>query len=445
MEKPNILFLVIDSLRADKIFGKKKTSITPNIDKIVKNGVLFSNVVSSAQSSIPAVSSIFTGKYPFSTLKLEDKVYNLKKDCITFIQKLKDENYQVHATIPKILTLMNLDHIFEKNIYAYDDNLTLYDGVGQKIIHQINNFEKSKPWFFYLHLNDIHGHAKFHKNIIPNGFEDKKNGANQYERMISLMDIWLGKIFDKIDLSTTMIIITADHATNMGVYDEKLDETFRQEKEFIKVEKNQLVSYGQKFSKKLPSTFKPLRRKLSQIYKDNRDLKINEKASERISEIEKLETTQYKKRILKNMVKAMSELYDDRLIIPFVLTGVNSHQIISQQVRSIDIFPTIFDILNLEINFKIHGRSLLPLIKRQNFDELPAFIETHTNVIEGFYEHYIGIRTSNFKYFRKIDEPINEFLFDLKKDPLEEENIAKLNKDKIQKMNNLIDEILKDI
>ncbi len=32
--KPNILFLVIDSLRSDKCYGNKKTSITPHIDNL---------------------------------------------------------------------------------------------------------------------------------------------------------------------------------------------------------------------------------------------------------------------------------------------------------------------------------------------------------------------------------------------------------------------------
>ena len=74
MYKPNILFLVIDSFRADKFFGDKKTSITPNLDKLICNGVYFSQMVSSAPSSLPAVSSILTGRYPFSILELREKI-----------------------------------------------------------------------------------------------------------------------------------------------------------------------------------------------------------------------------------------------------------------------------------------------------------------------------------------------------------------------------------
>ena len=41
--KPNILFIVIDSLRADRIFGKQKTASSPFIDSLIKKGVYFSN------------------------------------------------------------------------------------------------------------------------------------------------------------------------------------------------------------------------------------------------------------------------------------------------------------------------------------------------------------------------------------------------------------------
>ena len=34
--KSNILFLVIDSFRSDKCYNKNKTSVTPNIDSLIK-------------------------------------------------------------------------------------------------------------------------------------------------------------------------------------------------------------------------------------------------------------------------------------------------------------------------------------------------------------------------------------------------------------------------
>ena len=67
IDKPNILFIVIDSLKADKIYGENKTSKTPNIDKMIKHGVLFTKTVSPAASTRISLGSIFTGLFPFKT------------------------------------------------------------------------------------------------------------------------------------------------------------------------------------------------------------------------------------------------------------------------------------------------------------------------------------------------------------------------------------------
>ena len=65
--KPNILFIVIDSLRADKCYGNKKTSVTPNIDSFIENGSYFNQAISCGDGTILAWSGLFTGLHPFKT------------------------------------------------------------------------------------------------------------------------------------------------------------------------------------------------------------------------------------------------------------------------------------------------------------------------------------------------------------------------------------------
>lgn len=66
--KPNILFLLVDSFRSDKCYGKEKTSITPNLDWLIEKGCCFDQTISSAPVTIPGVSCIFTGQYPFKSV-----------------------------------------------------------------------------------------------------------------------------------------------------------------------------------------------------------------------------------------------------------------------------------------------------------------------------------------------------------------------------------------
>ena len=90
MKDPNILFLIIDSFRADKFFGERKTSITPNIDKLIQQGVFFSQTVSSASSSLPAISSLLTGNYPFRSFKQSEKKSEIVDASMYFLKELKN-------------------------------------------------------------------------------------------------------------------------------------------------------------------------------------------------------------------------------------------------------------------------------------------------------------------------------------------------------------------
>jgi hypothetical protein len=60
----------------------------------------------------------------------------------------------------------------------------------------------------------------------------------------------------------------------------------------------------------------------------------------------------------------------------------------------------------------------------KNFDELFAFLESTVNLTKSADSNLIGFRTSEFKYFRNRSDELNDIhLYDLKKDPLEENNI----------------------
>ena len=56
--KPNIVFLLIDSFSSEKCYGENKTSVTPNLDSLLKKGTYFTQAINSAPSTAPSVSSI---------------------------------------------------------------------------------------------------------------------------------------------------------------------------------------------------------------------------------------------------------------------------------------------------------------------------------------------------------------------------------------------------
>jgi arylsulfatase A-like enzyme len=61
----NILLILLDSTRVDacSCYGAKRL-ITPNLDKLAAEGVLFEQAISPAPWTLPAIASLFTGLYP---------------------------------------------------------------------------------------------------------------------------------------------------------------------------------------------------------------------------------------------------------------------------------------------------------------------------------------------------------------------------------------------
>ena len=92
----------------------------------------------------------------------------------------------------------------------------------------------------------------------------------------------------------------------------------------------------------------------------------------------------------------------------------------------------------------VDGKSLLPLINNENFDELPAYIESPPT-IEKSQPKMIGIRTSKYKYIRSLSEPpTNIELYDLKNDPNEEFNIVNSSSEIISEYNKILLDLRKD-
>jgi arylsulfatase A-like enzyme len=74
--RPDIVFIVLDTLRADRLscYGHAAET-TPHIDAFAASGVLFERAISPAQWTIPAHGSLFTGEFPTThgTTQIYDK------------------------------------------------------------------------------------------------------------------------------------------------------------------------------------------------------------------------------------------------------------------------------------------------------------------------------------------------------------------------------------
>ena len=437
--KPNILFFLIDSFRADKCHGNKKTSITPNLESLIQNGMYFSQTICSASVSCPSVSSMFTSLYPFEAIILDGNHFKLNPKITTFIKKLIEYEYNAYAIIPELISYMGLNQVFENHIETYSSSSTLYDGLGDRIISKLESMSLKDPWIYYLHLLDLHGSAKFQLSEGPKEFQDNKYGINQYERMVSAMDVWIGKILQKINLEKTLIVLTADHGSEVGVYTPEM-EIYRQK--IVEYKPGLAYKSTHKITTNFPKFLSPIRKKLSKTYTNRKRKKIEQKRNLEIVKLEEQNLSNYEKRLLQHIIKPILDVYDDRVKVPLIFAGygIDSGKVISQQVRGIDIFPTIAEIVGMPKQNNLgRGRSLLSLMYGQKLEEIPIFLESTANSLKSLTSNVVGIRTSQYKYFRDRTKPKDlVHLFDLQKDSHEENNIADLQPEVVEEMENIL-------
>jgi arylsulfatase A-like enzyme/Flp pilus assembly protein TadD len=115
-------------------------------------------------------------------------------------------------------------------------------------------------------------------------------------------------------------------------------------------------------------------------------------------------------------------LYDSTMRVPLIMAGpgLGEGQVIRQQVRSIDVTPTILDFLGLESPPELNGISLLPLAREgQPVRTHYAYMETLYPKTQMRWSELRGMRTDRWKL---IVAPKPEF-YDLENDPSESENV----------------------
>jgi len=92
--KPNILFIMTDQQRWDTVGELGDWVQTPNLDRIAREGVRFSNCVTNSPVCIPARVSLATGLYPHNTRVWNNQHYQMAEETPTWMQAVRNAGYR---------------------------------------------------------------------------------------------------------------------------------------------------------------------------------------------------------------------------------------------------------------------------------------------------------------------------------------------------------------
>mgnify|MGYP001059919408 FL=1 len=450
--KPNIIFFLIDGLRADQVYGNNRTCKTPNIDSLIQNGMYFEQAISSVDGTIVSLNTIFNSNFQVGNSARNKKIALNENNLIDILKK---NGYHIYGTLPNFASFNSLLEHFENEnndrIKKSDPSTgdlidpvaaqflgqktegshseyerhkaTLPTGLAKRIIQLLESKEKQEPYFCYFHILDLHPLREGRKPIGIEDFDNEKFGSSLYERTVSSIDFWLGKIFEHID-KNDVIILTADHGERIphggirGVdFQPKLEHA---------------VDFGKKILPK--SAHKIGSQFLYNIRKSVGKRKLN-KSNKKLTNYQKRSRDPY----------FTLSLFDELIHVPLLFVGNSiKPRIITKQVRHVDISPTIYELLDIPLDRKISGKSLISLDDESSQEENPSYLHTmpHHKLSPS---DMVGLRTSKHKYFRAARDPKESVnLYDLKNDPYENDNIAETNKELVTQLEKKILQLEKD-
>ncbi len=218
---PNILLITVDSLRPDHLscYGYSRNT-SPNIDKLARQGVIFTQAIAQASWTVPSMASLVTSMYP-STHGIRTWDATLPARILTLAKILKPYGYYSffcsghNQTLSEILGLAGG---FDE--WTTNDDLINAIQVNEYALKFLNKNYKRK-FFLWMHYMDVHDHFnKIGKDQASSlsAFEKTEN-INNYDLAIARIDQQIGIIIAelrklRID-NNTLIIISADHGEEM--------------------------------------------------------------------------------------------------------------------------------------------------------------------------------------------------------------------------------------
>jgi arylsulfatase A-like enzyme/Flp pilus assembly protein TadD len=238
-EAPNIIFITVDTTRADHMgFLGCKRGLTPNLDTLARQGVVFERAFSQAPLTPVSHATIFTGTYPqFHTVT--DFGHPLPALLPYMPEILQKTGYHTAAFIASLVLdpKANMAPGFDRGFDFFDAGFrakrsveeSRYDTMerrgGDVVAHSIAwlNKNRQSPFFIWIHLYDPH--APYDP---PPPYDTRFK--DPYDGEIAYADSALGKLFQYLRqrglYDRALIMMMSDHGESLGAHGESMHGIF---------------------------------------------------------------------------------------------------------------------------------------------------------------------------------------------------------------------------
>jgi arylsulfatase A-like enzyme len=409
--KPNIIFILTDDQRWDALgYSGNPIIQTPEMDKLARSGVYFRNAVVTTPICSASRATIFSGlherthKYTFQTGPLK-KEYFMESYPVV----LKKEGYftgffgKFGVNSTETENLFDIIEDYDRNGrfpdrrgYYYKtlngDSVHLTRYTGERALEFIDNVPSGKPFCLSLSFSAPHAHDP---------------APDQY--------FWQeepGKLYNDINMPDPKL---ADNH-----YFDQLPAPVKNG--FNRLRWTWRFDTSEKYQHSIKGYYRMIYGIDMEIAKIRN--KLHEKGIDKNTVIIIMGDNGYF--LGERQLAGKWLMYDNSVRVPLIIYDPREkkHKDIEDMALNVDIPATIIDIAGAEKPSSWQGKSLVPLVTGEKIS-----LNRDTILIEHLWEFENippseGVRTSEWKYFRYINDKSIEELYNLKDDPEETNNLA---------------------
>lgn len=401
MGRPNLLVLCVDALRVFECLDDgDRGAVMDGYDAVVDAGVEFSQMVAASTTTTPCMASIHTGEYPFVHGAESLTGPKIRDEVPLVTERLSEAGYDTAALVNRPMSdALGFDRGYaDYDLIAYADEIGGRDDWFGRIAGHIEELEP--PWFYFVHFPEVH----LPREVAPE-MDGSRYGRNRYERSISTVDRTIDRVLDRVDLDETAVVYTADHGESIA--GDRFESVFEMGNP-LKFLTKLRYQYG------LGGGLDWLERRLDVL----RDRGIHEH-----DRFTTLDHGFYP--------------YECLVRVPFAVAGpgVEARDRVDEQVRQIDVAPTLLDCAGVD-GFDCGGRSVLPVAAGDG-EPRDAYMMAN-GPVHWDNEPFEGVRTPRWKYVLAGDD---RALYDLDADPVELRNVVEAHGDVADQLDDRLDAI----
>jgi arylsulfatase A-like enzyme len=406
--KPNIIVIISDQFRGDCIgaMGRNPMGLTPNLDQMAAQGVLFKSAFCNQPVCAPARASMFTGQYP-SKHGVWHNSLGLRDDAVTLAATLSQAGYSTNY-IGK-WHLMPAAGLTEQQVRGWvpPQHRGGFSGL----------WEASNELEFTTHA---YGGEIYDNEGKPIKFSNQYRTEFMTDRAKRFLRSAKGPFF------ITLSYLEVHHQNDSDTFDPPKEFAHRYPNPFIPQDlrplpgswPSQLADYFACVAK-MDETVGEIRKTLRETGLDKNTIVVF--LSDHGCHF-KTRNTEYKR-----------SPHDSSIHIPLVISGpgFNRGMQISELVSQVDLMPTLLEAAGVATPASVQGRSAFPLLDRKTagwrnevYFEMAEFV-TGRGLRTPQYTYAVSApKMSGWKGAPSADRYVEYIHYDLYADPFQHVNLA---------------------